>query len=317
MLASVELDSNRDLLYVVRKNGSKINDHQIDRTIDLLGLNDRVLYCGVFSLLRFFLLYIWCLKKTLGRGGCVYVGDARGGYSILFAIGFWWKRQVLIDDGIATLSYIYRRLNKNSVGMVKMGSLKPVMTNVFRCISPSYDLFTAIPLEPREFPNCRVHCYEKTESLFKASVVDESMAVFVGSKVVEAGLLSMTAFEDSVNKFLNENSGRSCVYAAHRAEMLDKLEPFKGKMSVEVFSLPIELHYLNLGRIPKFIGGFYSGALVFFKKATFSVMVRNYSIAKTKNNSAFHDEIVLCDAFFNRLNSGECVSKRDLNGAVC
>lgn len=272
-------------IFLIRLNGDIVNDNQIKETICTLNLaQSGSVFVGkansLSMLWRVLVLSIHSIFINLR----FLAGDCRGGYTNLYMRLMVLKETVLLDDGIASINYYWDQLEC---------PMKP--KNEIR-----YDaLYTALPLSSNNIVN---HQFESLEERLTNVEIDESLAYFIGSKVVEVGLLSEGDFIKSLDNFVLRNKGKKLVYIAHRAESLEKVRSnYSNFLEVKVLDLPVELEFLKQNVIPGVIEGFYTGAFLFLYHINKNIDLRNHPIARNDYNYLYHEEILRCDRLFDKL----------------
>ena len=164
------------------------------------------------------------------------MGDAR---SIVFALvkPWFWKKVSLVDDGMYLYAYIKHARQMSGV---------TIYTNLPIAQSSKYEVV-------------QLKCNKK-------SIAKESSSVaFIGSKVVDAGIISLESFELSMRhifSYYHEKGFSRISYVAHRSETQVVLSSVArlGFVLIELDST-IEEHFSVVEQLPEVIASFYSTAL--------------------------------------------------------
>lgn len=272
---------------IVRLNGRKHNDEQIDNVIRELGIAKlgKLICCRAGSK-----LYANLVKEVFfQKHDKVCVGDIRSLLS-LTAIGLANRKSefVLLDDGVASISYYRRRAE----GLRSMG--RPIVKALERVLSfklNAITLHTLLPLNSMAGMTIEINNID-LQSLFGSarSRPDPETAIFIGSKVVESGLCSIEYFNSVLDKFMAEFRGRNLFYVLHRDEDVEKLAAFAGITPLRL-DLPLELEFGLKRSIPGAVCGFYSAGLVNFLPYRDQVKLIAYGLPLDESNSTFHQSI--------------------------
>lgn len=272
-------------VFIIRTNGKALNDLQIEKTIDVLKINNlgKIIKGMPLSMNVLVYLLILALKSRVFKTRFL-MGDCRGKFGGIIKKLISTSKNILIDDGIASLTYFHDQKDQQTR----------------KANQPFDEIYTALPLKDELIVNHRFESLATSSCKFK---ILEDSAIFIGSKVVEVGLISQCEFEKSIDKFIAKNSDKKLFYIAHRAEKLNKLDKYRSKMEIKYLDLPIELDCISRCVLPKVIEGFYSGAFLFFKHLDLKLIIANHEIKKTQSNFGFHVAISRCNDLFAKIRS--------------
>jgi hypothetical protein len=179
--------------------------------------------------------------------------------------------KILLDDGAGTLETYNLRLKELSSGvphpwnkrlsLIKRAEL--LILGIKRSVVPQnirfFSCFLEVPDNPAVIKN--------TYSLFSGLAGNkerEPVVYFVGSPLVELGILEINTFRKAILKIREYYSerGLAFVYINHRLEKEGKLSAPHQEINTRSFALPFELELILGTSMPAVVASFYSSALV-------------------------------------------------------
>lgn len=271
---------------IIRLNGNLHNDdqiHQVLNELDISKLGDVICTSIGFGLI------VALIRKALLRNYETFcVADIRSLIGLVAIIISRCKHIVLLDDGIASITYYQRRIEGREI--VSGGLIKRAVARCAAKRLKSITLHTMLPLSPADCMTIEVNVYKFQSVNDRKIGVDHEFVLFIGSKVVEAGVCSSEFFDCVMRRFSNEHRGRRKVYVAHRDENLEKMAKFPEIEAIRLLR-PIELEYGVRSDMPGVICGFYSAGLVNFLPYRNQVKIATYGLPIETTNQRFHESI--------------------------
>lgn len=280
----------------VRLNGSFYNDLQIHNTLQDLGIG---INCNVFISRVRILLVLNFIKISLFRKYYYFcIADVRSKLSLIGVVLCRYAKIILLDDGTASFDF-YR---------MKSEGVKPKIENIFSKffrILTSYKLknITMYTLLPLETVNGIIveSCKYELDGINKGLVeINPKSVVFIGSKVVEAGVTSIEHFVTVMSRFCIEFSDCKLQYIAHREEDLGKLRLFP---QIEIVRLlqPLEMEFGRNRPFPAVVCTFFSAGIIHFLPMSDRITLISYDIKTNYTNIKFHDSILRSRDLFTNL----------------
>ena len=272
---------------IVRLNGSSHNDRQIDQVIVDLGI--RQLGHLIVHRLGFCLICSLMVRAILGKYDEHCIADIRSLVGLTSIALSRCKRLVLLDDGTASFDFyqdrmagldgLGRRSCDRFIGRVGASTLNRII------------LHTILPLRSvKESVVERNHYQFQSNDTQRNFGIDLELAIFIGSKVVEAGVCSEVYFSGVIRKFIEKFRNMRLVYIAHREEDLKKFVDFP-EISVIRLDRPLELEYGIRRDMPGVVCGFYSAGLIHFLPHSDHLQIFSYGLPIEFGNCNFHRSI--------------------------
>ena len=272
---------------LVRLNGNIINDEQIQLVLKKLEL----IKSGniVAHRLGYKLIYTLIRRSLLGKYSEFCIADIRSPVSLFAIILSLSKKFVLLDDGVASITFY--KLRQQKEGILIGGTFKRALARFAQARLKDITLHTMMPLNSIDGITVELNEYKFQPSNARIKVgIDEALAVFIGSKVVEEGVCSKEYFENTIKRFVSANIGRRLVYVAHREESLEKFEIFP-QLQIVRLPHPLELEYGVVCDIPSCICSFYSAGLVHFLPYRNKIKIIAYGLPIEQSNKKYHQSI--------------------------
>jgi hypothetical protein len=262
-----KLESNH---LIVIHNGTEGNRTQMKSVIDKFGhlyskiyfLNDET--SGLIEWIKKFN----CLESLISLldPKAFYIGDYGDGLGRHIASKYKKVEVILLDDGWATLNISNRISYNSSFNVIKDYVKFAVSFFRYRLKTRRDVVFFTIFDELLECKNIR-HSFESLTTNIEVEVL-ENTVYFLGSPIVEDGVVDMEEYISLMARFVSRNKDQDIIYVCHRRETTEKTGRLSTiqNMTILYLDLPIELHIL-LNRIqPARITSFYSTALYTLSK---------------------------------------------------
>ena len=272
---------------LVRLNGSLHNDGQIARVMEELPVRQ---YGAVTCLpvgWKFFLLLVQRLLFRRYREFCI--ADIRSTTGLVAATFSRSGRILLLDDGVASIDYYQRRL----LGLQPFagGFFKRLISPLARFRTRHITLYTLMPLESQGGMSVQRSTFPVGGLGDVANAaIDDGVAVFIGSKVVESGVCSEDYFCRTLRGFVARFEGRQLVYVLHREEDAGKLAQFPALTPVRL-DLPLELEFGVRQALPGVVASFYSAGLLGFLPYRGRMQLLAYGLPLEAGNARYHQSI--------------------------
>ena len=272
---------------LVRLNGRQYNDGQIQQILKDLS----ILKLGNVStqLIGFRFLVDLLRFIILRRYTDFCIADIRSPIALGAIVLARCKRIILLDDGTASFTYYQRKLE--GAEMVGQGFVKGILVKLAAKRLKKITLHTMLPLKPMagmlvEHNSYRILPTDNPEKI----EIDERLAVFIGSKVIEVGICNCTHFDAAMKKFTFEFKGFRLIYVPHREEGLEKLRNFP-EVEILRLSRPLELEFGFDRPFPSVVCTFYSAGIIHFCTFKDKILLQAYDIPLEPYNCNYHHSI--------------------------
>lgn len=282
---------------VVRLNGNHHNDEQIRQVMKDLEVNKSGDVVSHHLGLR--MLFALLRRAVFGKYAEFCVADIRSPVGLCAIIISACNHFVLLDDGVASITFYQRWIKGEAI--VNGGLVKRVIVRIAQMRLREITLHTMLPLASVDGLKVELNEYKfQPIDAQKKIGIDANLAVFIGSKVVEAGVCSQKYFDCVMKRFVSEFKEKKLRYVAHREEKLDKFDLFP-EIEVVRLSHPLELEYGVRCDMPSVICGFYSAGLIHFLQYQDRVKIFTYGLPLELTNQGFHQSIQSSKYLFSEL----------------
>lgn len=255
---------------IIRETGEIRNQEQIDKILQYFPW-DNIITVKYDKYTQFFKFLILVVKFKFYRVDKLFIGEFRSDIMWIFINNLQLDSVFLLDDGSHTidvqnnsfmnLDKINNNINKLKKNIVKLFLLKNIDRKVL-------DLFTIYDFEKKYYGQRIIKnefSFLQTRMLHQKRVEKDNIVYFIGSNMVENGMLDKEYFFSIMKKIKNYYTTKNLklMYIPHRREDHIKLKNLD--IELEYFNLPIELEFLVTGKKPVHIASFASTALYTLK----------------------------------------------------
>jgi arsenate reductase-like glutaredoxin family protein len=194
-------------------------------------------------------------------------------------------RPIVLDDGTPTINIFtsrrnntdynryhnvgWRMLLKNIVGMSLVLPLsRPI---------PRLEFFTMFRLKAGENDVVTHNAMSVIGNMYEGMKPDPNKVLFVGSHIVEKGLVSEEVYLQSLLKVVREYAiqGKVIQYIKHRGQSSEMLAKIASIIEVNSFEMPMEFALKTYG-IPGEVAGFFSTALFSLRGIHKTIKITSY-----------------------------------------
>ncbi|MEZ9412515.1 polysialyltransferase family glycosyltransferase [Vibrio lentus] len=264
--------SKRNVLFIVRLNGIVKNDNLI---LSMISNYERVVFSAherskfaIFGSFVAFMHYIINFGKIN-----IFMGDWRSTWMRLASFFVAKDKLYIMDDGLATLGVI------NSLERLKKTERK-------------LNVVTIYPMNGDEFDKIKLFQLP-VENITIEHIYDDSI-LFIGSPLEEKGIISRYDWERYILSIKNDIKNEPFYYFPHRAESKGNLK-FISECGFEIIESPLGLEdfIFQSKKVPCYIIGFYSTALVNLKLKSSSLNLISFKLPTSNVNEFNRDSIML------------------------
>jgi hypothetical protein len=231
-----------DFQLVTRLTGTSA-DRQLISTVKFYNIDEaRVHYIRV-SLKKGFLdaikITYWLVFFSFKKIDTIFVGNYDSKFINFILRGVNEHKKILLDDGIKTLTWV---ANKKYI---------------------DYVWFSCFNIEGHGLLKVDKNGFKYLKGLVEERC-DSEFDFFIGSPIVEVGLLNLSVYISVIKSVIKNNGCRRLIYIAHRRESEEKIEELRPFIDVLCLDYPIELFCAKNSKPKKFYS-LYSTALITLK----------------------------------------------------
>lgn len=195
-----------------------------------------------------------------------------------------------LDDGSPSIAILQARRDKEfykrfhvsgARRLLRMALRFKVFLPIHKPVTPIF-FFSSYDIVPREPDKLIINDYSFLRNKYLKKCKSDTSAVIIGQNVVEKGIMTESDYIgilEFVISYFYLNGVDTVIYLMHRGEERRKFESTRKKMQIIQPQIPIEVSLLTFDRIPLYVCGFFSSALLnmvpiipeFFKLISFHI----------------------------------------------
>lgn len=208
------------------------------------------------------------IRSLLPGVAYLFIGDYKVGLMRHIAHRLPHRETVVLDDGNSTIDIARKRARGEGYARIHRAGIKRIrysLKNMLLGYAPddieAVTFFTAFQVLPGPGDQIITNDFSWLRSQIR-NIEGTSAVYFLGSPLVEAGILQPDEFEWHLGKVRQFFGQRSIFYVPHRRESRQNIDrAARLGFGIKRFDLPIEYQLARIGPVPAYLASFISTAL--------------------------------------------------------